>query len=96
MENLPSQVHQLLSLIPEPGKIDLEKLGLNERVSKKTAIRDFKELIKIQVLLSKNNPVSLTVKLFFLQKEGLSTTLSSIVSIPKTQTKFISGFNLGI
>ena len=61
----------ILSLIPEPGKIDLEELGLNERqikalglmvnerenftirkyaetfeVSKKTAIRDFKELIK--------------------------------------------------
>lgn len=25
----------ILSLISEPGKIDLEKLGLNERVSKK-------------------------------------------------------------
>jgi ATP-dependent DNA helicase RecG len=61
----------ILSLIPEPGKIDLDKLGLNERqikalemmvneqekitikgysetfeVSKKTAIRDFKELIE--------------------------------------------------
>ena len=61
----------ILSLIPEPGKIDLEKLGLKERqikalglmvneqekftikeytetfkISKKTAIRDFKELIK--------------------------------------------------
>jgi len=61
----------ILSLIPEPGKINLEKLGLNERqiralglmineqekftikryteafkISKKTAIRDFKELIK--------------------------------------------------
>ncbi len=61
----------ILSLIPESGKIDLEELGLNKRqikalelmvnmrekftikkyadtfeVSKKTAIRDFKELIK--------------------------------------------------
>jgi ATP-dependent DNA helicase RecG len=61
----------ILSLIPDPGKIDLEKLGLNGRqikalelmvnerenftirkyaetfeVSKKTAVRDFKELIK--------------------------------------------------
>ncbi len=62
----------ILSLIPEPGKIDLEEVGLNKRqikalglmvneqekftikkysevfeVSKKTALRDFKKLIKI-------------------------------------------------
>jgi len=28
-----------LSLIPEPGEIDLEKLGLNERVNKKLQYR---------------------------------------------------------
>jgi predicted HTH transcriptional regulator len=71
----------ILSLIPEPGKIDLEELGLNERqikalelmvnerenftirkyaetfeVSKKTAIRDFKELIKTGFVVIKNVP----------------------------------------